>query len=580
MNRKEISAALEEMAMLMDLQGENPFKVRAHANAARLLTTMDEGVFIGHLREESLDTVKGIGKNLSAKIRTFFDEGMLHELEALRESTPPGLLLMLQVPGLGVKRIQMVRAELGIESLAELEKACREHRVQVLPGFGEKTEEKLLLGIQRLRAHAGQFNLAQAWTAAERSRRHLEEANPALRLAVTGDLRRGAETVQEISLVFAGGQPPSLFGQFVALAGVDSRLAGTGDSAIFRLENGLPVRLQSCLPEQFGLAQFYATGSAAHITAMENLARQQGWRLTPAGLFAPGGLLPVPVPDEAILYAALDCVFIPPELREDSGEIDAARTGTLPALIEMSGLAGMLHVHSTYSDGTASLEAMARASRDRGYRYLAICDHSRTASYAGGLSMDAVNRQHGEIDVLNERLAPFRILKGIESEILKDGSLDYPDDFLERFELVVASIHSSFQMPEPEMTKRIIRAIRHPRVDIVGHPTGRLLLGRPGYQVDVAALIDEAAGSDTALELNANPHRLDLDWRNCRLAKARGVMIAINPDAHAVEGLDDIRYGVMVARRAWLERADVLNALPVEELLARRNRRPTRGTAR
>ena len=568
MNKKEIAQVLDEMALLMDIRGENPFKVKAYANAARILTGLDPAEFDRHVQEGSLASVRGIGKNLSARIHGLAEDGYLYEFEDLKKSVPPGLILMLQIPGLGPKKIKAVYEQLRIDTVADLEKACRDGRVQSLPGFGAKTEARILEGIRQLEERSGRYLFSLALEAAERLMAALAAAPGVDAVHLAGSLRRGHETVRDLDLVAVTGSPAAVGRALASLPA--AREVREEEAGAFRvsLADAPPADVACCPPERLGTALFLATGSRAHLADLAGGGEAKESEGTPEGLPA----LP-DFADEEALYRSRGCAWIPPELREGWGEWEAARAGELPELVRDADIRGVVHAHSTYSDGADTVEAMARACREAGYGYLVLCDHSRSAFYAGGLPEEAVLRQHDEIDRLNAGLAPFRIVKGIETEILRDGALDYPDEFLARFEFVIASIHSSFQMGREEMTARILRALAHPMVDLVGHPTGRLVLGRPGYQVDVDALIDGAARWGKALELNAHPYRLDLDWRGCRRARERGVPVSIDPDAHEAAGIRDIRYGVMVARKGWLRKEDVLNTRGWEELLAWRKAR-------
>jgi DNA polymerase (family 10) len=567
-HRKEIVQVLEEMALLMDIRGENPFKVRAYANAARMLGAMDPAEFERHLQDNTLATVRGIGKNLAARILGLAEEGFLYEFEDLKKSVPPGLLLMLQIPGLGPKRVKAVYEQLGIDTVEGLELACREDRVQALSGFGAKTQERILQGIRQLEERAGRYLYAQALASAETLMATLGGAPGVESLHLAGSLRRGAESVRDVDLVAVTRQPELLLAAARSLPGVREALSPEAGTLRLILQDAPPVDIFCCPPEHFGKAMVIATGNTTHLVELIPAAGNSGGGKPVRGLPALADFA-----DEETLYRHFGCDWIPPELREGRGECAAARAGDLPELVRNADVRGVVHAHSTYSDGSDTVEGMALACRAAGYGYLVLCDHSRSAFYAGGLTEEAVLRQHEEIDRLNPSLAPFRILKGIESEILRDGSLDYVDEFLARFEFVIASIHSSFQMSRDDMTARILQALAHPQVDMIGHPTGRLVLGRPGYQVDVDALIDGAARWGKALELNSHPYRLDLDWPACRKARERGVPVSINPDAHEAAGIRDIRYGVMVARKGWLRRQDVLNTREWDELLAWRKAR-------
>lgn len=568
--RIEISAALEEMAMLLELTGANPFKARAHAGAARALAALTDEDFAARLAGQTLTATPGIGTALAAKIQTLFEEGMLHELDDLRRLVPPGLLQMLGLPGFGIKRVKQVRENLGLETLGELEQACRDGRLAALSGFGAKTAEKLLAGIVRLRERAGWFGLDAGLAAAAAALDYFRQVPGLLRVELAGDLRRGAETVDRVQLAAAGMTDVAKALQDFPLT--DSEPDAAAGRAAVRLINGLRLEIELSPAADFPAMLLCATGRETHLAELRELLAARGFRLEHGRLVAETGP-PPPVNDETGIYRLAGLPFIPPELREGEGELAAAASGDLPCLLELADLQGVLHVHSTYSDGSASLEEMARACRARGFHYLAVCDHSRSAFYAGGLKEDDVRRQHEEIDRLNEGLEGFRILKGIETDILKDGRLDYSDAFMESFELVVASVHSSFQLPEKEMTERVLQVLHHPAVDVLGHPTGRLLLQRDGYRIDLDAVLATAAETGTAMELNSHPSRLDLDWRHCRLARQLGIPVAINPDAHQPDGLDDLRFGVFMARKAWLEAHHVLNCRSAGELLAWRQRR-------
>ena len=563
MEKREVVRILEEIALLLELKGENPFKSRAYANAARVLegTPMDlrELVSSGKLAD-----LPGIGEALLDKITTLFKSGKLPYYEELLAEFPHGILEILRIPGLGPKKVRLIWEKLGVSSLGELEYACHENRLAGLPGFGEKSQEKILQGLSLLKRHRERFLCDVALEEGEALLRAMEKAGLAQRISLAGSIRRRCETSKDVDLVASSNHPASLMDSFVSQSAVADIVARGDTKSSVRLASGMPVDLRVVSDQEFPFALHHFTGSREHNVALRARAQRLGLKLNEYGLFQGEKLLRCK--DEAALYARLGLAFIPPELREDRGEIDAAQRGALPALVEWGDLQGVLHVHTNASDGMASLGEMAQAAKALGLSYVGICDHSKTAQYARGLDESRVEEQHQEIDRLNASMKGITLLKGIEVDILADGTLDFSDQFLSRFDLVVASVHSRFNLSEEAMTRRIIRALDSPRVDILGHPTGRLLLAREPYAVDMAAVIDAAAKRGVCLELNANPHRLDLDWRLLPSAKKAGVKISINPDAHQPAGIGDMRYGVGIARKGWLTAEDVLNTLSLSAL--------------
>ena len=566
---------VEEYATLLELSGASPFRVRAYANAVRALETLpsplDELLAAGTLTE-----VKGIGDSVAELVAELADTGTAQAYEKLRAATPEGLLDMLRIPGLGPRKIVAIRKALGIETLDALEQACRDGQLATLKGFGSKTQATILKGVEFIRAHEGHCRVDSAHQSAQSL---LAVLRPyAQHLAVAGELRRARETVQQLDFVIGTTDAEAAIAAFDAHPDIAEILApGTGfdlsDSTELaevssegRLSSGLQANLHVVPDEAFSAALHYYTGSEEFRSALCAKATERGLVLDERGLWR--GDERIECADEAALFAALGLAYIPPELRENQGEVEAAAADTLPELVTVADIRGILHVHSTYSDGVDSLEAMARAVQERGFEYMGIADHSQAAAYAGGLRVEDVQRQWEEIDRLNEALAPFRIFKGIESDILTDGSLDYDDDLLAQFDFVVASVHSQFNLSRDAMTARIVRAIEHPVATIVGHPTGRLLLDREGYAVDIDSIIEAAARCGVALEINAHPSRLDLDWRHVKKARDHGVQIAVNTDAHSVGGLDHLGYGIGIARKGWLRAADIPNALSREAIAA------------
>ncbi len=550
---------VEEYATLLELSGASPFRVRAYANAVRALETLtsplDELLAAGTLTE-----VKGIGDSVAELVAEFADTGTAQAYEKLRAATPEGLLDMLRVPGLGPRKINAIRKALGIETLDALEQACRAGQLAALKGFGSKTQATILKGVEYIRAHEGHCHADTAHQSAQSLLAAL--GSHAQRLAVAGELRRARETVQQLDFVLSTTDAEAATAAFVAHPDIAEILA----PSVGRLSNGLQANLHVVPDDAFPTALHYYTGSEEHRAALCARAAERGLVLDERGLWRDDER--IECADEADLFAALGLAYIPPELRENQGEVEAAADDALPELVTTADIRGMLHMHSTYSDGADSLEAMARAVQERGFEYMGIADHSQTAAYAGGLRVAEVQRQWEEIDRLNEELAPFRIFKGIESDILGDGSLDYEDDLLAQFDFVVVSVHSQFNLSRDAMTARIVRAIEHPAATIVGHPTGRLLLNREGYAVDIDSIIEAAARYGVALEINAHPARLDLDWRHVKKARDHGVQIAVNTDAHSIAGLDHLGYGIGIARKGWLRAADIPNALGREAIAA------------
>jgi DNA polymerase (family 10) len=564
METARIAQILDEMGTLLEINGENPFRCRAYHQAAQVLQSLpsDLGEMItdGSLKEQP-----GIGDTLYSKIVQLATTGHLKAYEDLRRSTGPGLVALLRIPGLGPKKIKHLREELKIESLADLRHAGEAGSIADLKGFGAKTQAKILEGIAFVESAGDRILLNHARDLVEPIFESIKACEGVIRAEVCGSLRRCAETIGDLDILISAKDPVPILDAFVKLPQVATVLAHGPTKASVRLMGGTQCDLRGVDDSQFAFALHYFTGSKAHNIAMRRRAIARGLSLNEYGLT--GGDKEIRCRDEAELFAALDLAEIPPELREDQGEIDAAETGALPKLVELEDLTGTFHCHTDWSDGGATLEEMAEGACARGLKYLGIADHSRSAHYAGGLSIERVREQWEAIDALNRKLGGrFHLFKGTECDILPDGSLDYPDELLDGFDYVVASVHTNFGMPRDEMTRRIARAASNPRVTMLGHPTGRLLLSRNGYDVDLDAVIAAAAKAGTMIEINANPHRLDLDAVHARRASRAGVKIVINPDAHAVGGLDDLEYGISVARRAWLRKQDVFNTGSIETI--------------
>jgi len=563
----EVADALEEIGLLLELLGENPFKTRAYENAARIVRGLDTSLE-EWIARKALGELKGIGPALVDKITTLVTTGTLPYLDELRKQLPAGMLDWLKIPGLGPKKARVIHMTLGISTLAELEAAAREGKLRDLPGFGEATEKKILSGIARVRQDAGRFLRPVVLGEASRLTFLLGSIPGVNEVQVAGSARRGAETSKDVDLVATAEDAGPAMDAFATDPGVIEIISRGPTKCSVRLAAGPNADLRVVPPQAFPFALLYFTGSKAHNIALRARAQALGLKLNEYALIREADGTAIPCDDEAAIYRALGLPFIPPELREDAGEIEAAERGALPRLITRDDLKGVLHCHSTWSDGMNSIEEMAEAARALGMTYLGLCDHSAAAAYAGGMSIDRVREQHLAIDAANTKSGQaFRVLKGIEVDILADGSLDYPDDVLATFDLVVASVHSRFNLQASEQTERMIRAVSNPYIDILGHPTGRLLLKRDPYPLDLFAVIDAAAERGVAIEINAHPQRLDLDPAGLRHGLAKGMKTSVNPDAHETAGLADIGYGIDTARRGWCTAGDVLNTLSLPDLL-------------
>ncbi|GAF24888.1 histidinol phosphatase and related hydrolases of the PHP family [Moorella thermoacetica Y72] len=647
MTNLELAWALAEMGDLLELKGEEPFKVRAYHRAARSLENLEEEAADLYARG-ALEEIPGVGKNLAKKLAELLTTGRSTFLDNLRREVPPGLREMLAIPGLGSRTVRQIHQGLGITTLAELEQAARERRIRTLPGLGSKTELAILRGLEMLREVQDRVPLGVARPLALLLRAQLLALPGVVRAEIAGSVRRGKEMVEDIDLVAAVEPDNQVAAVLVRHPQVKEVLAREPDRLALQTNLGLKIEVIMVPPEDFPATLFYATGSKAHRRALLRLAAERGLGAADLGLVTPrwlaeeedvlaGGTTEAPgkgggshgeaaaafatsgatakedtpgvaggapgtgvppahagaplthagtgtnareehagvrEPVEAAFYQRLGLPYIVPELREDRGELAAARRGELPHLVTLADIRGDLHMHSRYSDGVETIAAMAAAARARGYQYIAITDHSRSLTVARGLSLEQLKAQREEIARLNEELEGITILAGIEVDILADGRLDYEDEVLKEFDLVIASIHSGFRQEREQIMARLEAALRNPYVDILGHPTGRMLGRRQPYAVDVKRVIELAAETGTILEINASPERLDLNDTSARLAKEYGVPIAIDTDAHDPHRLADMEYGVLTARRGWLEPADVVNTWELERLLAglKRNR--------
>jgi len=571
MDKKAVAQVLEQIAAFLELKSENPFRIRAFRTAARAITG-----FPGDLRESvqdgSLALAKGVGPATLQIVTELVNTGKASMLEELREQIPPGLVEMLDISGLGVAKIRQIHEVLGIDSLSELEAAAHDGRLTRLPRFGPRTSETILKGIAFLRQASAYRLFHHAIDEAEGLRAALERLPGVTSAMVAGDVRRRTEVVRELVFVLiAESSPADLFRRLSHLPGVHE-FAGQDERRLtLRFAGGASAHIVATTPVNAGAVLVQATGNEAHLRELTTWAGGRGFALNGAALWR--GSQFVATPDETTFYQALGLGFIPPELREGRGEVAAAAQAGLPRLIEKSDLRGFLHCHTSYSDGHNTVEELALACKQAGYDYLGVTDHSQAASYAGGLRPEDVARQAEEIDQVNSRLEGFRVLKGIEADILQDGSVDYDQRVLERLDFVIGSVHSRFNMGEKEMTARILAAMDNPYLTIIGHPTGRLLLSRDPYPVDLDAVIEKAAATGVALEINGDPHRLDLDWRMLRQARDSGVAISIGADAHSVAGLGYVDNAVNMARKGWLAAGDILNSRSVGDFVAYARRR-------
>lgn len=569
LTKETIIQILEEIATLLELTGENPFKSRAYQNAARNLEK-SEVDFDELVKENRLTEIEGIGEAISKKLTELIQTGKLEYYEKLKDSVPPGHLEMLKIPGLGPKKIHALYEQLGVKDVGELEYACLENRLVDLKGFGEKTQDNILAGIAKLKVYKERRLYAEVAVEAEVLLEYLKRDKSILSISIAGSLRRGNETVKDIDILAASKNPEKLGGHFTSYERIETVTANGETKVSVVLKSGINADLRIVTSAEYPYALHHFTGSKEHNTAMRGRAKDMGLKMNEYGLFR--GEKNIKCANEEELFATLKLQFIEPELRENMGEIQAAEKNELPKLVEEKDVRGIFHVHTNFSDGGETLENMARAAREMGLQYIGISDHSRSAYYAGGLQIEDIKKQHELIDKLNKKLKPFHIFKGIEADILPDGSLDYDEKTLARFDFVIAAVHSNFNMPVREMTARLKKALQNKYATMLAHPTGRLLLSREPYAVNLEEVIDTAAKFGKAVELNANAHRLDLDWRHCIYAKRKGVKIAINPDAHQIAGLRDVSFGVKIARKGWLSSEDCLNCMSLvrmKEYLAR-----------
>ena len=565
MTKDQVASALREIGTILELQGENPFKCRAYLNGARTLETSATDL-TELVRTNRLGELPGIGDALREKITTLITTGKLPYLEELRSSIPAGLLPLLDLPGLGPKKLRALRDKLKIESLEALTQACQDGRLAALEGFGEKTATNLLEAIDRHANYKKLHRLGTALPAARTLLEHLKQSPLVLHAEIAGSLRRGKEVVKDLDLIASSKKPKEVMKLFVSSPNVEKVVNHGETKSSVILAGGIPCDLRVIPPESWATALAHFTGSKEHNIALRQRAIDRGLHLSEWGLLKGKSKTPLKLKDEKDLHKALGLAFIPPELREDSGEIAAAEKNELPDLLTRDQIRGCLHNHTLASDGQDSLSSMAQAAAEQGLEWLGIADHSKSSFQANGLDAKRLEKQIEEIRLLNSKKPKCTLLSGTECDILKDGKLDFPDSLLSGLDYVVASVHSGFTSDEKEMTQRIIRAMENPHVTCLGHPTGRLLLEREAYPLNIPKILDAAAATGTWIELNANPWRLDLDWRWWHKARDLGILCCINPDAHKTSHLRFLDFGVTLARKGWLRAQDVVNTRTLSQL--------------
>jgi DNA polymerase (family X) len=577
MTREEIVNALEEIALLLELKGENPFKIKAYTNGARALESLEED--LGDIiTAKRLGEIRGIGEALCDKITKLYTTGELDYLTNLRAEIPQGMRDIARIPSLGPKKIKALHDQLGVTDIETLRQACEAGKVAALKGFGEKTQSKILDGIKYREEVGKRVRIDLAYPLGLRLLERLKALPGVIRAELCGSLRRRKETSKDIDILISSNDPAPIMKAFVEAPEVKSIIANgdTKSSIVAEMTFGresivMNADLRVVKDEEFPFALLYFTGSKEHNIRLRQRAIERGLTLNEYALANEKKSVPAKTEEE--IYAALDLPYIAPELREDTGEIEASDAKKLPTLIVRSDLRGVFHNHTNYSDGSATLEQMALATKKLGMEYFGVGDHSQSLTVARGMSPERVLQQHEEIDQVNAKLKGVKILKGVESDILEDGSLDYDDEFLKRFDYVVASVHSGFAMAGDEMTRRICKALAHPATTMLGHATGRLILARPGYRVDLDEVLKTAAKFGKMIEINAQPMRLDLEWTYVKKAKALGIPLVINPDAHSPQDLELVEFGIDVARRGWLEAADVFNTRGLKDVMKELERR-------
>jgi len=566
-NNSYIADVIEEYADMLDLDGSNPFKIRAYRQAARKIRSITRELAEMVEKKEDLTQFSGIGEGIAEKIVEIASRGKLHQLEDLKNKIPSGLLEVLTLEGLGPERVKKLYHELGIRNIDDLTRAINKGKIRELEGFGKKTEENIKKSIKQKERQGNRlfYNRAEEYT--QPLVEYLQKLSAVEKLSVAGSYRRKKETVGDIDILVTGQDKTAIMDHFVAYEDVDDIISQGETKSSVRLRGGLQVDLRVVTEESYGAALVYFTGSQDHNIQTRHIAREKGLKVNEYGIFKEGSEESIAGQTEDEVYHALDLPYIQPELRENRGEIEAAQNDNLPDLIELQDLKGDLQMHSNYSDGGTTIKEMAEAARELGHEYIAITDHSQRVTIAGGLDADELAREIDEIDKINEVLKDFRVLKSVEVDILEDGSLDLPNSILKRLDLRVCCIHYKFNLPREKQMKRILTAMDNPYFNIFGHPTAREINKRPPIDVDMGKIMDAALERGCYLELNSAPKRLDLNDVHCKMAKEKGLKLTISTDAHNPAQLRNIRFGINQARRGWLEADDVLNTRAVDEFL-------------
>lgn len=565
MKNKEIAEILNKVAALLDIKGDNPYRIRAYQKAAQTieaLTTDIEEL----AKQGKLEKLPGIGSDLASKIKEILTTGTLSLYEELKKEIPLVLLNFLEIPGLGPKKVKVLYEKLNIRTIEDLEKACREHKIAKLPGFGWKTEENILKGIKLFKEKTGRRPLGEVLPVAEEIVNILKKETSIENIAIAGSIRRRRETVKDIDILITTTDAEKVMKKIVELPLVEEVIAFGETKTSVRLKTGIQMDVRVVEPSSWGAALAYFTGSKAHNIRVRELALEKGLKINEYGVFK--GETKIAGKTEEEVYASIGLPFIPPEIREDRGEIEAALHNNLPKLVNYDEIKGDAHVHSKYSDGTASLEEIIAKAEKLGLSWVAVCDHSQSLKVAGGMSIEDLFKKKRHIEELNRRSTKVKLIFGAEVDILSDGSLDYPDEVLAEIDFVIAAIHTGFQQSEEQITNRIISALKHPLVHAIAHPTGRIIGEREPYAVNINKVIEVASQYGKALEINAYYKRLDLNEINARAAKEKGVPLIIGTDAHFIDQIEYLPLGTAVARRGWCERKDILNTLTYEEFMA------------
>jgi len=564
----ELSRIFEQIAKILKIKEENPFKIRAYEKITLVLENLPIDIETIY-QQGGLNNIPGVGTGIAKKIEEFLTTGKLEYYEKLKETIPSGVIELLDISEVGPKTAKLLYEELGVDNIEKLEKAVKEHRIKDLPGMGEKSETNILRGIELYKRRKERFLLGRALPLAEEMVESLSQLKETDKISFAGSLRRKKETIGDIDILITSQNPEKIMRTFTSLPQVREILAEGPTKSSIITKDDLHIDVRVVEPISFGAALQYFTGSKAHNIKLRELALKRGLKINEYGVFEVESGNRIAGEKEEEVYQALNLPFIPPELREDRGEIEAAQEKKLPQLIEYSQIRGDLHLHTKWSDGAHTIRQMAEAAKKRGYKYIAITDHSQSLKIAGGLTEKRLREQMEEIQKLNQELKDFTILSGIEVDIKSDGSLDFSDEMLSKLDVVIAAIHSGFKQESKIITERIIKAMQNRLVNILAHPTGRLIGYRESYQVDINEMMEVAAKTGTILEINSYPERLDLNDIYCRMAKEKGVQLAIETDAHSIDGLEFMNLGVDVARRGWLEEKDIVNTLPLNELLKR-----------